>query len=123
MLWFIKKTWCFSCKIYVLWFLILILPFLFYLPVEMKTVLYAYQFENVNMDTGFNSPSIYMKVFSINKDEAKLFFVEGENKERHMGNFYWFVKQNGQWKFTGRWQCVWTNLGGSASDFTWPPYF
>lgn len=103
--------------------LILISPFFLYIPVELKTYLYGKEFQNVKINTGFNGPVIYYKVFSIDDKKAKLFFVEGDNGKHDYGAFYHFVKENGKWKFERWGKVMWTNLGGSASEFTLPPYF
>jgi hypothetical protein len=102
---------------------VLISPFLLYIPVEVNTFLYGKEFNDVEIDTGFNLPVVYYKVFSVNKNEAKLFFVEGENGDHGVGNFYYFVNENGKWKFNEWGRSMWTNYGGSASEFTVPPYF
>ncbi|WP_010248570.1 hypothetical protein [Acetivibrio cellulolyticus] len=102
---------------------ILISPFLLYIPVEVNTFLYGKEFKDVEIDTGLNYPVVYYKVFSISKNEAELFFVEGENGYHEVGNFYYFVKENGKWKFNRWGRTMWTNYGGSASEFTVPPYF
>ena len=106
-----------------LYILVLVSPILLYTPIELNTYIYGKDFKDVKVNTGFNQPVVYYKVFFINDKEAKLFYVEGENRHHEMGNFYDFVKENGNWKFD-RWErTMWTNLGGSASKFTMPPYF
>lgn len=102
---------------------VLISPFLIYVPVEVRTFLYGDQFKNVEIDTGLNGPVVYYKVFSITESEAKLFFVEGENGYHGAGMLYGFVKEDGEWQFASWEGVVWTNYGGSASEFTVPPYF
>lgn len=106
-----------------LYILFLISPFFLYIPVELKTYLYGKEFQNVKIDTGFNRPVIYYKVFSIDDQKATLFYVEGDNGNHDYGTFYHFVKVNGKWEFEEWGRLMWTNLGGSASEFTLPPYF
>ena len=120
--WLIRKV--FKNKIIIfLYITVLASPIFLYIPVELNTYLYGQDFKDIEIDIGFNSPIIYYKVFFINDREAKLFYVEGENGNHNIGNFYHFVKENGKWKFQ-RWErTMWTNLGGSASEFTVPPYF
>jgi hypothetical protein len=120
--WLIKKVY--KNKIIILLYtLVMVSPFLLYLPVELNTYLYGKDFKSVELNTGFNSSIVYYKVFSINDKEAKLFYVEGKNGSHDMGNFYRFAKENGKWKYYKWERTMWTNLGGSASEFTVPPYF
>lgn len=114
----------FSNKIILLLYIfVLISPLFLYIPVELNTYLYGNEFKNVEIDTGFEQSTIYYKVFSIDAKEAKLFYVEGENGKRSFGTFYYFEKENGKWEFKEWGELMWTNLGGSASEFTVPPYF
>lgn len=120
--WLIKKK--FSNKLFaIIYILILISPFFSYISVEINTYLYGKEFKDVKIDSVYNRSVIYYKVFSINDRKAKLFYVEGENGSRDVGNIYDFVKEDGKWKFKKWESTIWTNLGGSASEFTVPPYF
>ena len=120
--WLIRKV--FKNRIVMISYIFVVLsPLLLYIPVEVNTFLYGKEFRAVEIDTGLNPPVVYYKVFSINKNEAELFFVEGENGYHGVGNFYYFVKENGKWKFNRWGRTMWTNYGGSASEFTVPPYF
>lgn len=107
-----------KCKykiIAILYYLIIVSPFFLYLPVEINTYLYGKEFENIKIETGFNNTAIYYKVFSIKDKQAKLFFVEGENRDHDVGIFYYFKKENEELKLYS-WETVWTNLGGSVSE-------
>lgn len=101
----------------------LLSPLLLYLPTEIRTFKYGSQFSTFTINTGFNLPVVYYRVFSINDKNAKLFIVEGKGGKHQVGNFYWFSKEEGQWQFNGKWETVWSSNGGSASKFTVPPYF
>jgi hypothetical protein len=118
--WLIRK-WFKNKIIMVLYILILVSPLFLYIPIELKTYLYGKDFKYVEIHTGFNRPVIYYRVFFINDKEAKLFYVEGENGKHELGRYYDFVKENGKWKFQRGGRTMWTNLGGSASEFTVPP--
>jgi hypothetical protein len=120
--WLISRVYK-NKMVMLLYIIILVSPFFLYIPIELKTYLYGKDFKNVQVETGFQQQIVYYKVFSINEKEAKLFYVEGENGNHNIGNFYYFVKENGKWKFHRWGQTIWTNLGGSASEFIVPPYF
>lgn len=107
----------------VLFSLILISPFSLYIPIEVNTYLHGKEFKNVKIETMCSGKVIYHKIFSINNKKAKLFFVQGKNGQHEAGNFYYFVKKNGKWKFDSWGQTMWVKSGGSASEFTLPPYF
>lgn len=106
----------------ILYIIILLSPSVFYIPIEINTYLHGYEFSDVDIETGFNLPTVYYKVFSYSDTEAKLFYVEGENGKHQVGKYYTFTKENGVWIMQG-WGCFWTDLGGSASETTFPPYF
>lgn len=106
----------------IIYIIILLSPSLLYVPIEVNTYLYGYQFKNIQIENGYDIPTIYYKIFSISDNEAKLFYVQGENGEHRVGNFFTFVKENGTWKYHGRGSTVWSKFG-SASEFTIPPYF
>jgi hypothetical protein len=106
-----------------LFIILLISPSFLYIPIEINTYKYGKEFKNIKIDTGFNSPVIYYKVFSISETESELFYVEGKNGKHDMGNFYYFTKINGKWEFNKWGRTMWTRTGGSASEFTLPPYF
>jgi len=106
----------------VVYILILLSPGLFYIPVEVKTFLYEKEFKDVKLDSMCGGQVVYYKVFSIDDNKATVFYVEGKNGEHGSGSFYYFMKENGQWK-QYKWETVWTNGGGSASEFILPPYF
>lgn len=98
-------------------------PFLAYVPTELNTIRFGKEFSTVKVDTGFNLPVVYYRVLTINDNSAKVVFVEGKNGNHEIANVYHFDKVNGRWKFNGKWDTSWTTLGGSASEFTFPPYF
>ena len=101
---------------------ILLSPSLFYIPIEINTYLHGYEFKDIQIDNEWNLPTIYYKIFSINDNEAKIFYVEGENGKHQIGKMYTFIKKDGKWTYCN-WSPIWTNLGGSASETTFPPYF
>lgn len=98
------------------------IPFSLYIPIEVRTYLHKEEFKNVNINTGLSLPIVYFKVFSISNNQAKLFIVEGENKKHDIGNMYILKKEKDKW-IVKEYRTIWTNLGGSASEFTIPPYF
>lgn len=98
-------------------------PGLLYLPVEIRTAIYGAQFRDVAANTGWELPRVYLKVMSIHEHVAKVLIVEGEDGEHQIANYYWFRRRNGKWEFSGDCRTLWTNLGGSASESSWPPYF
>lgn len=120
--WMVRKVS--KSKLFVFIYIVLLIsPSFLYIPVEIDTFLYGKEFKNVEINTGWNLPVIYYKVFYINDKEAKLFYVEGENGRHDIGNFYHFVKVDGKWKFHKWGRTMWSNLGGNASEVTFPPYF
>ncbi|MCL6560179.1 MAG: hypothetical protein K6U74_15575 [Firmicutes bacterium] len=124
LLWSIKKVIRAVAKVNISTIIIVLLalsPLLAYIPVEINTIIYGKQFKFIE-EQPTNIPIIYYKVFSINKEEAKLFIVRGKNNKHEIGSFYWFKKVNDKW-LPSHSKTVWTNLGGSASEFTFPPYF
>lgn len=108
--------------ILIIYICILLSPSLFYVPIEINTYLYGKEFKDVQIDNGWNLPIIYYKVFSINDNEAKIFCIEGENGKHQIGTMYTFVKKDGKWAYSSC-SAIWTDLGGSASETTFPPYF
>ena len=106
----------------VLYIIILLSPSFWYVPIEINTYLHGYEFSDVDIETGFNLPTVYYKVFSYTDTEAKLYYVEGKNGKHQVGKYYTFIKHDGVWARQS-WGCVWTDLGGSASETTFPPYF
>ena len=111
-------------KIILFVFIVLLLsPLTLYLPVEYHTYLHGREFEDVKIDTGFSGPVIYYKIYGINNDEATLFYVEGEEGRHECGNLYRCVKEDGKWVFDDWLGTVWTEKGGSASEFILPAYF
>lgn len=121
--WFVRNH-VKKCIARVLLVCLIIAPFIFYIPIEVKTALFGSQFRDV-YETGIDPELsvIYYKVFSISDKSAKLYIVEGENGQHKIGSYYWFFKENGKWNLDSYGQILWTTFGGSASEFSFPPYF
>lgn len=101
-----------------------------YLLVESNTSIYAEEFYNVQRNTSWQGEISYIKVFRYTDKSAKVFMVEWqnkpatkENKAFRTGSYYNFTRQDKTkpWELDN-WETVWSE-GGSADDWTWPPYF
>ncbi len=82
--------------------------------VELLTVLYAEEFENMNPN--MLEDISYYKVFDYNDESAEVLYVCSNS----VTILVCYEKESDMWKET-QWECIWS-ASGSADGFLWPFY-
>ena len=90
-----------------------------YVKVEVLTYFYCNEFDHINRNDFMINNEEYLKIYQRTKYSATVYFVEKDKQFAVLAYFY--KDSNGEWVFTGNWECVWSK-NGSADDFIWPYY-
>lgn len=94
-----------------------------YLKVEILTLFYGNQFEDLYNASGWVDSLTYFKVMKYSKYKADVYYADLDSTDDTTGAtfLYHFQKDSGQWVLDS-WECIWSE-GGSADKFIWPYYF
>lgn len=94
-----------------------------YLKVEILTIFYGNQFEDLYNASGWVDSLTYFKVMEYSKYKADVYYADLDSTDDTTGAtfLYHFEKDSGQWVLDS-WECIWSE-GGNADKFIWPYYF
>ena len=101
---------------------ILLIIFVPYIKVEILTMLYGEQFEELHNASGWVDEINFYKIMKYKDDYAEVYYVSIDDAGENEGGFlYKFIKEDDEW-ILDNWNCIWSKHG-NADEFIWPYYF
>ena len=104
----------------VLVFCCIVFWFISIVKCEILTFLYKSNFPFPEDIRSMRGDMDYLKVIKYSGSSACVYCVSGN---KSVGDTVMFIKSNGEWRYDGRINTVWSKRGGSADEFVWPYFY